>query len=59
MAQAQFALEAAKAAGQYTAQLASGAMSAAHVSASISGSGSASVGSSDSESTSTSHNYSY
>ena len=59
MAQAQFALEAAKAAGQYTSQLASGAMSAAHVSASISGSGSASVSSSDSESESTSHNYSY
>lgn len=57
--QARIALEAAKAAGQYTAQLAAGAMSAAHVSASISGSGSASVGSSDSESESTSHNYSY
>lgn len=57
--QARIALEAAKATGQYTAQLAAGAMSAAHVSASISGSGSASVGSSDSEGITTSHNYSY
>lgn len=56
---ARIALEAAKAAGSFTAQLAAGAMSAAHVSASISGSGSASVGSSDSESESTSHSYSY
>ncbi|QLI49410.1 hypothetical protein vBPaeMUSP18_29 [Pseudomonas phage vB_PaeM_USP_18] len=57
--EAQVALEAAKAVGQYTAQLAAGAMSAAHVSASISGSGSASSSDSRSESTSTSHNYSY
>ena len=57
--QAQIALEAAKALGQYTAQLAAGAMSAAHVSASISGSGSASSSDSRSESTSTSHNYNY
>ena len=57
--QARIALESAKAAGQFTAQLAAGAMSAAHVSASISGSGSASIGSSDSESESTSYNYSY
>ena len=57
--EAQVALEAAKALGQYTAQLAAGAMSAAHVSASISGSGSASSSDSKSESTSTSHNYSY
>lgn len=57
--QARIALEAAKASGQYTAQLAAGAMSAAHVSASISGSGSAGISSSDSESESTSHNYSY
>ena len=57
--QARIALEAAKASGQYAAQLAAGAMSAAHVSASISGSGSASVGSSDSESESTSYSYSY
>lgn len=57
--QAQIALEAAKALGQYTAQLASGALSAAHVSASISGSGSASSSDSTSVSTSTSHNYSY
>jgi len=53
--QAQIALEAAKAMGQYTAQLAAGAMSAAHVSATISGSGSAS----SSDSTSTNYNYSY
>lgn len=57
--QAQIALDAAKALGQYTAQLAAGAMSAAHVSASISGSGSASTSDSRSTSTSTSHNYSY
>lgn len=57
--EAQIALEAAKAVGQYTAQLAAGAMSAAHVSASISGSGSASTSDSRSTSTSTSHNYNY
>jgi len=57
--EAQIALEAAKAVGQYTAQLAAGAMSAAHVSASISGSGSASSSDSRSESTSTNHNYNY
>lgn len=57
--EAQIALEAAKAMGQYTAQLAAGAMSAAHVSASISGSGSTSSSTSKSTSTSTSHNYSY
>lgn len=57
--EAQIALEAAKAMGQYTAQLAAGAMSAAHISASISGSGSVSASSSVSEGTSTSHNYSY
>lgn len=57
--QAQIALESAKAVGQYTAQLAAGAMSAAHVSASISGSGSASSSDSNSTSTSTSYNYSY
>lgn len=57
--QAQIALESAKAMGQYTAQLAAGAMSAAHVSAGISGSGSASVSESQSKSTSTSHNYNY
>ena len=57
--QAQIALDAAKALGQYTAQLAAGAMSAAHVSASISGSGSASSSDSRSNSTSTSHNYNY
>lgn len=57
--EAQIALEASKAMGQYTAQLAAGAMSAAHVSASISGSGSASSSESNSTSTSTSYNYSY
>lgn len=59
--EAKVALESAKAVGQYTAQLAAGAMSAAHVSASISGSGSSSVGrtSSQSESYSESHNYNY
>lgn len=57
--EAQVALEAAKAIGQYTAQLAAGAMSAAHVSASIGGSGSASTSESKSTSTSTSHNYNY
>ena len=57
--QAQIALESAKALGQYTAQLAAGAMSAAHVSASISGSGSVSNSDSKSTSTSTSYNYSY
>lgn len=55
--QARIALEAAKATGQYTAQLAAGAMSAAHVSASISGSGSAGISSSDSESESTNYNF--
>lgn len=57
--EANIALESAKAMGQYTAQLAAGAMSAAHVSASISGSGSASTSSSTSNSKSESHNYSY
>ena len=57
--QAQIALESAKAIGQYTAQLAAGAMSAAHVSASVSGSGSASSSDSNSTSTSTSYNYNY
>jgi hypothetical protein len=57
--EAQLALEAAKALGAYTAQLAAGALSAAHVSASISGSGSANTSDSKSTSTSTSHNYSY
>lgn len=59
--QAQIALEASKATGQFSAQLAAGAMSALHVSASVSGSGSQSdsYSRSQSESTSTSHNYSY
>lgn len=56
---AQIALEQAKAVGGYAAQLAAGAMSAGHISASISASGSASTSQSKSESTSTSHNYSY
>lgn len=57
--EANIALESAKAMGQYSAQLAAGAMSAAHVSASISGNGSASTSRSTSESKSESHNYSY
>lgn len=57
--EAQIALDAAKAIGQYSAQLAAGAMSAAHISASISGSGSASNGYSKTESESQNHNYSY
>lgn len=57
--EAQVALESAKAIGQYTAQLAAGAMSAAHVSASISGSGSASTTDSTSNSTSRNYNYNY
>lgn len=56
---AQIALEAAKAVGQFSAQLAAGAMSAGHISASISASGSASNSESKSVSESTSHNYSY
>lgn len=55
----QLAVEAAKAIGQYSAQLASGALSAMHVSASISGNGSSSTSYSASESESTSHNYTY
>ncbi|RLL50329.1 hypothetical protein D9K79_00840 [Acinetobacter cumulans] len=55
--EAQLALEQAKALGQYSAQLAAGAMSATHVSASISGSGSSST--SKSNSVSESHNYNY
>lgn len=57
--EAQIALESAKALGQYTAQLAAGAMSAAHISASISGNGSASTSYSNSSSKSESHNYNY
>lgn len=57
ISKAQIALDAAKALGQFTAQLAAGALSAVHVSAGMSASGS--VSSSESKSTSTSHNYSY
>lgn len=59
--QAQIALEAAKAAGQYAAQLAAGAMSALHVSASVTGSGgqSATYGETKGKSETTNHNYSY
>lgn len=57
--EANIALESAKAMGQYSAQLAAGAMSAAHVSASISGNGSASSSYSNSDSKSESHNYTY
>ena len=56
---AELALEALKAVGAYSAQLAAGAMSAAHVSASMSANGSLSGSVSESTSTSTSHNYSY
>ena len=64
---AQIALEAAKAMGQYSAQLAAGAMSAMHISASVAGQGSQSdtfsqsfsKTQSQSESTTTSHNYNY
>lgn len=57
--EAQLSLEAAKSLGQYTAQLAAGAMSAAHVSASIGGSGAANSSASYSETKSTSTSYSY
>lgn len=56
---AQIALEASKAVGSFAAQLAAGAMSAGHISASISASGSASTSESKSVSESTSHHYSY
>lgn len=57
--EAQLMLESAKSIGQYASQLAAGAMSAAHVSASISGSGSASTSTSETDNYSESHNYSY
>ncbi|MBR7002403.1 MAG: hypothetical protein IKI11_07080 [Neisseriaceae bacterium] len=57
--EAQLALEAMKALGGYAAQLAAGAMSAQHISASMSAHGSASDSTSTSTSTSTSHNYTY
>ena len=57
--EAQLSLEAAKSLGQYTAQLAAGAMSAANVSASIGGSGAANSSASYSETKSTSTSYSY
>ena len=58
---AQIALEAAKAMGQYSAQLAAGAMSAMNVSASVTGTGSQNdtFGISNTTSTTTSHNYNY
>ena len=61
MQAAQIALEAAKAMGQYSAQLAAGAMSAMHVSAGVTGSGSQndSFGISNTTTTTTSHNYNY
>ena len=55
----QLAVEAEKAMAQYSAQLAAGALSAMHVSATISGSGSSSLGYSADVSESTSRNYSY
>ena len=59
--QAQIALEASKSMGQFASQLAAGAMSALHVSASVSGQGSQSetYQRSESNNTQTSHNYSY
>lgn len=57
--EANIALESAKAMGQYTAQLAAGAMSAAHVTASIGASGTASTSSTTSRGVSENHNYSY
>lgn len=57
--EAQLSLEAAKSLGQYTAQLAAGAMSAAHVSAGITGSGAANSSATFNESITTSKNYSY
>ena len=59
--EAQVVMEGAKASGQYTAQLAAGALSALHVSASVQGSGSqaGNFTRSVSEGTSTNHNYSY
>lgn len=59
--QAQIALEAAKAMGQYSAQLAAGAMSAMHVSAGVTGSGSQNDSFSQTfgTNTSTNHNYNY
>lgn len=55
--EAMIALEQAKSVGTFSAQLAAGAMSAAHISASLSGSGS--LSSSKSTSESESHSYSY
>ena len=56
---AQLALEAAKAVGQFSSQLAAGAMSAIHVQAGISATASISGGVTESNGTSTNHNYSY
>ena len=58
---AELAAESMKGIAQFNTQLAAGAMSAMHVSASISGSGSSSLSysASESESKSESHNYSY
>ena len=54
-------MEGNKASGQYTAQLAAGALSALHVSASVQGSGSqaGNFTQSVSEGTNTNHNYTY
>ena len=59
--QAQIVLEAQKAIGQFTAQLAAGAMSALHIQASVSGSGTEGYNYSRQESsgTNTNHNYTY
>ena len=56
---AMIALEGAKAVGQYTAQLAAGAMSALHVSASVQGSGSHTGTNHIGQSTNTNYNYNY
>ena len=53
------ALESAKARGQFSAQMAAGAMSALHVSSGVTGSGSQSAQSSNSYSYGESHNYNY
>jgi hypothetical protein len=57
--QAQIALEAAKAIGQYSAQLAAGAMSAMHVSATVTGSGSQNDTFALGNTTNTNYNYEY
>ena len=59
--EAQVLMEGVKASGQYTAQLAAGALSALHVSASVQGTGSqaGNFTKNVSEDTNTNHNYNY